>query len=176
MKDYQKESLFLLFFPHEVLRLRSEIFSFCDDNCDIANLEKKMINIMSQRNGVGLAAPQVGLAKRFFIVRLEGSSSVSLFINPKITAYSEESKIDQEGCLSIPNIYASVKRSTFIELEYFDKKQKFHKQEFEGFSARIIQHEFDHLEGKLFIDYLTPSLKRKLLKDYFSYRKTKKQR
>lgn len=128
-------------------------------------------------NGVGLAAPQIDKAIRLFIVDSaqifehaeEGDETYrdkpghkKVFINARIVDKRGEEWPYQEGCLSIPGIREDVMRPEEIDVEYVDENFQPHKETFNGITARIIQHEYDHIEGKLFIDYLKP-LKRKLM-------------
>ncbi len=132
---------------------------------------ENMFETMEKSEGVGLAAPQVGRSLRVFVVDsnplAEDDPSLSgfrkAFINPKILDFSGEDKIYQEGCLSIPNIREEVTRPEKIKIEYYDQQFQKHIEEYEGTKARIIQHEYDHLEGILFVDRLN-GLKKRLLK------------
>ena len=135
--------------------------------CD--NIEKGYPNLLSiidnmwitmfASNGIGLAAPQVNLPIRLFIVE----TIKKVFINPEIIDRSLDTCLMKEGCLSIPGIGENIERSSRITIKYRDEDYKLHKDSFEGIDARVIQHEYDHIEGKLFIDYVT-GLKRKLIK------------
>ena len=137
-----------------------------------------MFETMYAAKGVGLAAPQIGESIRLFIVDgspfaneegeeidpkaigIEGFKKV--FINPIIEEESGDLWAFQEGCLSIPKIRENVSRKERIYVSYYDENWSFHRDEFDGYKARIIQHEYDHLEGILFTDKLSP-LKKKLL-------------
>jgi len=138
-----------------------------------------MFETMYEAQGVGLAAPQVGKSIRLFIVDgspfaddedeeepdpravgMEGFKKV--FINPIITSETGDEWGFREGCLSIPKIREEVFRHETIQIEYYDEQFVFHKETFDGYKARIIQHEYDHIEGVLFTDHLSV-LKRKLL-------------
>jgi peptide deformylase len=130
-----------------------------------------MFETMESAKGVGLAAPQVNKSIRLFVIdsthmydeekKKEGVREV--FINAhKIEEKGEEWPYE-EGCLSIPNIREEVMRKDTIRIRYFDQNFKEHEKQFKGLTARVIQHEYDHIEGKLFIDHLKP-LKRSLLK------------
>lgn len=130
-----------------------------------------MFETMYEANGVGLAAPQVGKSIRLFIVdasafsedepELEGFKKV--FINPEMIDETGEKWTFNEGCLSIPGIREDVIREPEITLEYFDENFMLKEETFKGIAARIIQHEYDHIEGILFTDRIKP-LKRRLLK------------
>ena len=141
-------------------------------------LVENMFETMYQAKGVGLAAPQVGLNIRLFIVdgapfaeeegdepdpRAVGMETFKkVFINPVIEEESGEVWAFQEGCLSIPKIRENVHRKSEILLSYYDENWAFHEERFSGYAARIIQHEYDHIEGVLFTDRLNP-LKKKLV-------------
>ncbi len=102
--------------------------------------------------GVGLAAPQVGIAERYFIAKF--GKKFQIFLNPAIKSFGKETRIALEGCLSIPDYYGQVERPTSLTLKYMDTTGKTFTKEYKGTRAMIIQHEYDHLEGKLFIDYV----------------------
>ena len=135
--------------------------------CD--NIEKGYPNLstiidnmwitMFASNGIGLAAPQVNLPIRLFIIE----TLKKVFINPEIVDKSLDSSLMKEGCLSIPGIGENIERPNSITIKYYDEDFILHKDNFDGMDARVIQHEYDHIEGKLFIDYVT-GLKRKLIK------------
>ncbi len=122
-------------------------------------------------DGIGMAAPQVGISIRLFVVdtsRIESDEPLlkdfkKVFINPEIISYEGEKVVYNEGCLSIPGIREDVERETRITIRYQDEDFNEHEEQFEGYPARIIQHEYDHLEGRLFTDLLSP-LRRRLLK------------
>jgi peptide deformylase len=149
------------------------------DYPDLSTLIADMWETMYSSNGVGLAAPQINRDIRLFLVdsrqifdNLEegekdkypdGPGIKQVFINAHVTAVDGEEWAYNEGCLSIPKIREDVFRSEEVTLEFEDENFETHTATFNGISARIILHEYDHIEGKLFIDYLKP-LKRKLLK------------
>jgi peptide deformylase len=125
---------------------------------------------MSSADGIGLAAPQIGISKKIFVVDgssledEEMSSFKKVFINPVLNNESGELWEFEEGCLSIPNVRGGVNRKSSIELTFFDENWNKITEVFKGMQARVIQHEYDHIQGKLFIDYLSP-LKKKLIKN-----------
>jgi peptide deformylase len=137
----------------------------------LSELIESMFETMVHSDGIGLAAPQVGKSVRVFIVDAspleEDDPSLKdfrkVFINPKIVEYRGERVLYNEGCLSIPTIREDVERETEIRIQYYDEQFTLHDEVFSGIRARIIQHEYDHLEGVLFTDRLSP-LKRRLLK------------
>jgi peptide deformylase len=133
---------------------------------DLPKLIADMFETMYNAHGVGLAAPQIGLGLRLFIVDgapLDEGDFKKVFINPEIL---EERGADwpyEEGCLSIPGIRSEVMRAPKLRLRYYDERWNLHTENFEGMKARIIQHEYDHIEGVLFIDHLS-TMKKRLLK------------
>jgi peptide deformylase len=158
--------------------LKKESEEITADYPSLDLLVENMFETMYQAKGVGLAAPQVGLNIRLFIVdgapfadeegdepdpRAVGMETFKkVFINPVIEEESGEVWAFQEGCLSIPKIRENVHRKSDILLSYYDENWAFHEERFSGYAARIIQHEYDHIEGILFTDRLNP-LKKKLV-------------
>lgn len=144
--------------------LRKETVDIDKDYPELQQLIDDMYKTLYRAEGVGLAAPQIGLSIRLFVIDLnvlaeddpacDGFKKV--FINPKIVEYSEEKESRDEGCLSLPGISESVKRSVSVKIVYFDENWERHEDVFEGFPARAVQHEYDHLEGTMFIDHLSP--------------------
>lgn len=152
-----------------------------DENYEgLQDLIDNMFETMYEASGVGLAAPQIDRSIRLFIVDASPFAEVEegeepdpmaegledfkkVFINPIIEEESGEEWGFAEGCLSIPKIREEVFRKPKITITYFDENWEFHEEVFEGYAARIIQHEYDHVEGILFTDHLSP-LKRRILK------------
>src|SRR4028119_65165 len=136
---------------------------------DVKQLSEDMFETMYESSGVGLAAPQIGKSIRIFVVDGEPLDEEKLkdfkktFINPTILEESGEKWAFEEGCLSIPGIRADVFRKEKLRIRYFDTDWNEHTEEYDGLAARIIQHEYDHLQGILFTDYLSP-MKKRLLK------------
>ncbi|MBL7950491.1 MAG: peptide deformylase [Flavobacteriales bacterium] len=147
----------------------------------LQELIANMFETMYAANGVGLAAPQIGQSIRLFIVDTHSSPDSDdpnaekvpedseeeprlkkVFINPYIVEEEGEEWGFEEGCLSIPNIREEVQRQPKVVLQYQDENFKEHEEEFDGFAARVIQHEHDHLDGVLFIDHLS-ALRKRLL-------------
>ena len=120
-------------------------------------LIEDMIDTMYESNGVGLAAPQVGILKRIVVIDVspEGEEPIIL-INPEIIEESEEDTTFSEGCLSLPGISENVIRPASITIRYMDENFTEHTETYDGFAARIIQHEYDHLEGHVFTDRISP--------------------
>ena len=135
---------------------------------EIRPLAEDMIATLKKKGGIGLAAPQVGLLKNLFIIDTspfedEGIEKIEkACINPEILEKSEEMSYFEEGCLSIPEIFEAVKRPEKIAARYLDTSLRWQEEEIRGITARIFQHEYDHLQGVLFIDHLS-KLKRKML-------------
>lgn len=123
-----------------------------------------MFETLTQAEGCGLAAPQVGKPWRLFVIDAdelaedypECKGFKKVFINPEMIEESEETCSYSEGCLSLPGISENVVRPTTIKINYLDENFVEHEEEFTGFQARIIQHEYDHLEGHVFTDRISP--------------------
>jgi len=138
---------------------------------NLKQLIDDMFETMYVSDGVGLAAPQIGKSIRLLVIdacHLADEDPVlkdfkKVFINAKITEHSEDTEVMQEGCLSIPGVHEEVKRSNKIRLEYFDEDFNFHDEYYEGFAARVLQHEYDHLDGILFTDRISP-IRRQFIK------------
>lgn len=158
-------------YGNPVLKKRADDIKINDES--LTELIDNLFETMRNAEGIGLAAPQVGISKRIFVVdgrpleEDETMDFVQEFINPQILEEDGEDWVFQEGCLSIPGIREDVKRPEKLRIRYFDREWNEHEKEFDGMKARIIQHEYDHIEGILFTDHLT-SLKRKLLKSKLS--------
>ena len=156
-------------YGNAVLRKEAE-----DINSNYPNLPaliENMFETMHYADGVGLAAPQIGLSIRLLVIDLaalhDDDPELAKFkiamINPVMLEMSEEEVEANEGCLSIPGISEKVFRSEWIKIQYLDADFKSHTEEFEGYKARVIQHEYDHLEGSLFTDHVNP-LRRQMIK------------
>lgn len=137
----------------------------------LEQLIKDMFETMYNSRGVGLAAHQINRAIRLFIIDAtpyeedypEAKDFKKVFINAQITSFEGDDWEIEEGCLSVPGINEFVKRSTIVKVTYYDENFEKHEESFEGIAARIIQHEYDHIEGKVFIERL-PHIKKILLK------------
>jgi len=116
----------------------------------VEKLVKRMVKVMQDANGIGLAAPQLGILERVIVIAPSGMKPTAL-LNPTITE-SEGEVVGQEGCLSIPGLYGDVIRAARIVVEAWDPQGRAVAYEMEGLPARVVQHEIDHLEGVLFID------------------------
>ncbi|HCX21085.1 MAG: peptide deformylase [Flammeovirgaceae bacterium] len=135
---------------------------------DVKELVQDMFDTMYAASGVGLAAPQIGKSIRLFVVddnpmMEEGEQGMKkAFINPEIIEEDGDDWAFEEGCLSIPGIRADVERPEIVKIKYFDEDWNEHIEEYDDIHARVIQHEYDHIDGILFTDYLTPFKKRML--------------
>ncbi len=133
---------------------------------ELLRLADDMLETMYDAPGVGLAAPQVGVLQRLLVmdcVKEEGAPPRPMVLfNPEITWLSEETNVYEEGCLSIPENYADVERPAEVRVTWLDRDGKIREEQFDGLWATCVQHEIDHLNGKLFIDYLKP-LKRQMI-------------
>ena len=151
--------------------LRQKAKKIDEDYKGLLELVDNMFETMYKASGVGLAAPQIGMSIRLFIVdaspfqeeepKLKDFKKV--FLNPEIVEEEGEKFDFNEGCLSIPHIREDVSRKSKILIRFQDEHFKNYEEEFDGLAARIIQHEYDHIEGVLFTDYLSP-IKKRLLK------------
>lgn len=152
----------ILHFPDSRLRTRAKPVSRVDDN--IRQLADDMLETMYDAPGIGLAATQVNQHIRLLVLDIsEDKSAPQVFINPVITPLTPDCVPYEEGCLSVPGSYDEVQRPARIRVEALDRNGKPFTLEAEGLLAVCLQHEVDHLEGKLFVDYLSP-LKRQRIK------------
>ena len=166
----------IIAYGHPVLKRKAEVIN--KDYPKLLELIDNMFETMYNANGVGIAAPQIGLSIRLFIVdtspfsedeslndkdKSELKSFKKIFINPEILDETGDDWSFEEGCLSIPNIRESISRQESIKIQYFDENFNKHIESYEGLLARVIQHEYDHIEGILFTDKLS-SFKKQLLK------------
>ena len=151
--------------------LKKQALDIEQDHEGLSELIANMWETMYNARGVGLAAPQIGQSIRLFLVdteQIEGEEDVSetikkVFINARMIEETGDPVSFEEGCLSIPDIRGDVNRNQNIRIEYFDENFKKHTETYTGFTARVIQHEYDHIEGKLFTEKLQP-LKKRLIK------------
>jgi len=156
-------------YGHPVLRKVSEEID--EQYPDLKQLIDDMFETMYVTSGVGLAAPQIGKAIRLFVIDADpfkdedpsAAGFKKVFINAYIEEESGKSWLFNEGCLSVPNIREDVSRKSKIKISYLDENFVEHIEEYDGLKARVIQHEYDHIEGKVFVDHLSP-LKKSLLK------------
>ena len=154
-----------------LLRKKSE--NITPDYPNLQQLISNMFETMYQAEGCGLAAPQIGLNIRLIVI--DGAAMADekkpddmlrtfkkVLINLVITERTGDEWVDNEGCLSFPKLRESVKRPSKVKIEYVDENFQPHSEEYDGMASRIIQHEYDHIEGSLFIDRISP-LRRKLI-------------
>ena len=158
--------------------LRKKVNSVKEVDLKTIELIKNMFDTMHNANGVGLAANQVGADKSIFVIdvsKVEGQegNKPMIFINPEITERSEKLCAIEEGCLSIPDIRVEVERPEAITITYLDTDLKSHTLKAESLLARVIQHEYDHVQGILFIDRIKEQVRKKLKKDLNRIRKRK---
>lgn len=130
---------------------------------EIKDILDGMVETMHDINGVGLAASQVGVNKRMFVIDV-GDGVVRRVINPELLELSDTIEDCEEGCLSIPGIYKNVKRSTHVKIKYTNEDGKEVVESAEGLLARAFQHEYDHLDAILFVDKVSPVAKRMISK------------
>ena len=141
----------------------------------LEGLMDDMLDTMYAAPGIGLAAPQIGVLKRFFVVDVgdDDSRDPRFFINPEITARSETRSVYEEGCLSLPKQYADVERADAISVSYEDRTGTKQSLDADGMLARCIQHEMDHLDGILFVDHLSMLKRRMILRRMSKIKRTK---
>lgn len=152
--------------------LRKVAEDITPDYPELKQLIENMFETMYKAEGVGLAAPQVGLPIRVVVIDLsvfadehpEFKDLRKAFINPHILEAEGDEVSMEEGCLSLPGIHESVKRKNKIRVKYMDEDFVAHEEVVEGYLARVMQHEFDHLDGKMFIDHISP-LRKQMIKN-----------
>ena len=150
-----------------VLRQKCEPVEHITD--DILATLDEMVAMMDEQNGVGLAAPQVGILSRFLVMMDPDSETVFRMINPEIVSYGSDTCTMEEGCLSVLGndglpVFANVTRPSSVVVRWTDETGADKMAEMSGLPARIVQHETDHLDGKLFIDYLSPVRREMLMR------------
>ena len=151
---------------HPDPRLKKVCAAVPDLSDDLRTLADDMLETMYDAPGVGLAAPQIGVLDRLIVldcVKEQGETPRPLIMfNPEVIAASDQTSVYEEGCLSIPEQYAEVTRPAEVTVKWIDRNGKEQQEDFAGLWATCVQHEIDHLNGKLFIDYLKP-LKRQMI-------------
>jgi len=150
-------------------QLRAKSAPVAKITADIKKLVEDMFETMYDAPGIGLAAIQVGVAKRVVTMDLakkEGEKEPRVFINPEITWSSEEMSVYEEGCLSIPDIHEDVERPARVKVKFLDLDGKEHEEEADGLYATCIQHEIDHLNGVLFIDHISKLKRDRIVKKF----------
>lgn len=151
---------------HPEGKLRKVSLKINDISDQLLTLADDMLETMYKAPGIGLAAPQVGSLVRLIVVDCntdyDNDRAPLLMFNPEITELSQEKNVHEEGCLSIPSQFGEVERPSTVSVKWINRDGNEEHKTFEGIWATCIQHEIDHLDGKLFIDYLSP-LKRQLI-------------
>ena len=169
MRKLEKYKIYpVVAYGDPVLKKVAKEFEVGDPSIGV--LVQDMFATMSKADGVGLAAPQIGISKRLFVINTvskkgndDEEGMKKAFINAQMLDESGAPWSFEEGCLSIPSIYEKVSRKPNIRIRYYDEDWKLHEEVFADMEARVIQHEYDHIEGILFLDHLS-AFKRKLLK------------
>ncbi|QDU71376.1 peptide deformylase [Mucisphaera calidilacus] len=150
------QSLEIVIHPHEVLRQQAEPVAAVTD--EVRGVAGRMIELMHEAPGVGLAAPQVGLSWRLFVVNATGEPGDDVvFINPRFIELGRDQDVYDEGCLSLPEITVNVRRPTRAVIEAQGLDGEVFRLESDEFPARVWQHEYDHLDGVLIIDKMSPT-------------------
>ncbi len=151
---------------HPDPRLKKIAADVPDLSDELRALADDMLETMYAAPGIGLAAPQIGILDRLIVLDCvkegEGEARPLVMFNPRVIAASNETNVYEEGCLSIPEQYAEVTRPKVVDVEWLDRDGNLQTETFDGLWATCVQHEIDHLDGKLFIDYLKP-LKRQMI-------------
>jgi peptide deformylase len=148
----------LVQYPDDILKKELPEFDFDNPVMNPADLEEQMVTVMLQNDGLGLAANQVGIEARVFVIKtskLEGVYTPFALFNPKIIAVSTEEELGEEGCLSFPNLFFKVKRPTNIVVEFFDRDKNQRIIRLDDIDARCFLHELDHLNGVCFTDKIS---------------------
>ncbi|MET0606056.1 MAG: peptide deformylase [Beijerinckiaceae bacterium] len=164
----------ILSIPDPVLRQTSELIAKVDDS--VRSLAAEMFAAMYAAPGIGLAAIQIGVPKRLVVMDLakkDEPPQPQVFVNPEIIASSEDKAVYEEGCLSIPEYYEEVERPARVTVRYLDDKGIEKTLEADGLLATCLQHEIDHLDGKLFIDYLSRLKRERVMKKFTKIAKEK---
>ncbi len=157
----------LVILPDAQLRLTSEPVAAVTD--EIRTLARDMIETMYDAPGVGLAAIQIGVAKRVVTIdtsKDENAKNPTVYLNPEIVWVSEEKRVYDEGCLSIPEFYGEVERPDRVRVRYMNLDGQIVEQEADGLLATCLQHEIDHLNGVLFIDHLSKLKRDRVMKKF----------
>ncbi len=142
-----------------VLRMRAaEVETF---DAELARITARMLELMHDADGIGLAATQIGIVRRFFVCTLDGEDRV--LVNPVLTPVGEETEVDEEGCLSLGSVRVPVERLARVTVSAQDEVGKPVELQLEGMAARVVQHELDHLDGRLVLDRTDAPARREAL-------------
>lgn len=158
------------------LILREKCEPVVDITPEIQKTLDEMVTVMEQEHGVGLAAPQVGVTKRFLVMTNPDEKQIFKMINPRFISKSDKTCVMEEGCLSVLGndnlpVYANVTRPEMVEVEWTDENGKPMRAQMSGYPARIVQHEMDHLDGVLFMDHLSPLRREMLMRKVKKFKK-----
>ena len=143
-------------------------------NKEIQGLLNEMLEIMYKSNGIGLAAPQVGVLSRLVVMDCSDKNNkrkAYKFVNPEVLSESPDTSEFEEGCLSLPTQFAKVTRPSTVEIKYQNESGKSIKDKFSGIEATCLQHEIDHLNGKLFVDHISKLKRNRIIKKLEKYKK-----
>ena len=164
----------ILTLGNELLRVKCKQIDLFDHRLEL--LERKMYETLEEADGVGLAAPQVGISDRIFVVLIPKENIKQTFVNPVITEFSKETSSYCEGCLSVPGMNHDIIRPSSVTIYAQDIHGKPFNIKAEGLFARVIQHEYDHLDGKLYIDYIDESEKKAFIDKYNRLKKGRRRK
>lgn len=160
---------------HPDPRLKKVCAPVPDLSDKLRQLSDDMLETMYAAPGIGLAAPQIGILERLIVLDCEKEEGVEarplVMFNPEIIAASDDTSVYDEGCLSIPDQYAEVTRPKEVEVEWLDRDGNLKRETFDGLWATCVQHEIDHLNGKLFIDHLKPMKRQMITRKMQKYKK-----
>ena len=145
----------IVLYGDKILRQRADQIS---QGSNIKSLVQDLWDTMYNADGAGLAAPQIGESVKVFVIDLPDQEWKQVFINPAIEEKYGDMETAVEGCLSLPTISAPIIREDEIEITYFDENWKFHAEKYKGVRSRVIQHEYDHIKGVLWIDRVDPGV------------------
>ncbi|MHB9294061.1 peptide deformylase [Hollandina sp. SP2] len=159
-KAKKRAAMEILTLGNELLRQKAEPVTKI--NAEIVKIAEALLDTLYLGKGVGLAGPQVGLMKRIFVVHVD-KDIPRVFINPSLLETSEETVKYEEGCLSIPGVWVEVNRPKTVRIQAWNEKGRPFTQDADGILARVILHEYDHLEGTLFIDHLSAVKRNRVL-------------
>jgi peptide deformylase len=148
-------------YPDPVLRMRARPVETIDD--DVRRLAERMTQLMIDANGIGLAATQVGVLRRIFVFRKRDDEEATALVNPRVVERGTELESDDEGCLSLQGVLVPVERDLAVTIEAFDLGGEQVRLELDGYEARVVQHELDHLDGVLILDRTTVEARREAL-------------
>jgi peptide deformylase len=161
--------------PDPILREQSLPVETID--ADLRGFMNDMLETMYAAPGIGLAAVQVGVLRRMVVIDItrgqEEEKKPMLLINPEILSKGDTPRVHEEGCLSIPEMYAEVERPALVRVRYLDIEGKSHEEDFQDLLATVVQHEIDHLNGVLFIDHLSRLKRDVLVKKYHKLQREK---